>query len=256
MGDPERNRRGDDLAHVLRKRRTLLRSLADAPLDQRDLRNELGVSRSTVYKSLQELIDLDLVVERDGAYDLTGFGRLVWRNHSEYVAGLNRLEDGRRLIDALPADRWFPRTLFERGQISSPGRDAPDRPLDRLATAGDDAKRIRAVSPSGMPRFLADLHENVEAGEQTATLLVGNGAISRLRSAYEQFPEATRADGLEIRRLDDEIDFAVVLFDDDEVGLFGYNAGAIAGAAFSNDPDAFQWGERRFEEFLERSMEV
>ena len=246
----------DAIADVLRKRAPLLELLADTPRDQRDLRDELGVSRSTVYKSLKRLEDVGLVEDRDGSYALTGFGRLAWQRHDDHVARLRRLDSARRLLETLPDDRPFPPTLFERGRITVPGRHAPERPLDRLSEIGGEADRLRVVSPSGMPRFLADIHENVEAGDQTATLVLESDAIPRLRSGYDGFEAAAAADGLDVRGVPGELPYALVLFDGDELGVFGYEDGILVGAVFSDDRDALSWGERTFERTLERSARI
>ena len=244
------------LAGVLRKRSALLELLADAPRNQRDLRDELGVSRSTVYKALQELVEVGLVADRESEYALTGFGRLAWQRHDEYIARLHRLDTGRQLIETFPKDRPVPPSIFERGRIIVPGRHAPERPLDRLSAVGGAADRIRVASPSGMPRFLADLHENAEADEQAATIVVEADAVSRLRSEYDRFAAATATEGLEIRRIGGELPFAVVLFDDEEIGLFGYDGGVLVGAVFTSDDDALTWGERAFDRFVDRSVEI
>jgi predicted transcriptional regulator len=244
------------VADALRKRAPVLELLADGPRDQRDIRDELGVSRSTVYKSLQDLSSLDLVVERDGAYALTGFGRLAWRRHDEYVARLRRLAAGRRLIETLPDDRRFPQTLFERGRIAVPGRHAPERPLDLLSDLGSYADHLRVVSPSGMPRFMPDLHDNATTGEQTATIVVEADAVPRLRSGYERFEEAVAIEGLQLRRIDEQLPYALVVFDREAVGLFGYEEGVLVGASFSADDDALSWAVGVFERALERSAPI
>ena len=246
----------DAVADILRKRAPLLKLLADAPADQRDLRDELGVSRSTVYKSLKRLEEAGIVEDRDGVYALTGFGRMAWQRHDDYVARLRRLDAARRLLETLPDDRPFPPTLFERGRIAVPGRHAPERPLDRLSDLGEQADRLRVVSPSGMPRFLLDIHETVEAGDLTATLVLESDAIPRLRSGYDRFGAATAADGLDIRSVPGELPYALVLFDGEELGLFGYEEGILVGAVFSDDRDALSWGERAFERTLGRSTRI
>jgi predicted transcriptional regulator len=251
--DLEDHRDIDSLADTLRKRAPLLSLLADSPRDQRDLRDELNVSRSTVYKSLQELREADLVAERDGRYELTGFGRLAWKRHDDHVARLHRLAVGRGLIETLPDDRPIPLSLFERGQITVPGRHAPERPLDQLTDTGGHADHLRVLSPSGMPRLFSDIHENVDANEQTATIITEADAISRLRSGYDRFEAAIATDGLEIRRVNEQLPYAIVLFDAEVIGLFGYEDGLLVGAAFSSDADAIAWGERVFERAGERS---
>ncbi|MFO7925790.1 MAG: helix-turn-helix transcriptional regulator [Halobacteriota archaeon] len=239
------------IADILRKRAPLLELLADAPRDQRDLRDGLDVSRSTVYKSLQRLQKAGLITEENGRYALTGFGRLAWQRHDDYIARLSRLDAGRRLIETLPDDQQLPPTLFEHGRIAVPGRHAPERPLDRLSNLGERADHLRVLSPSGMPRFLGDIHANVEADEQTATIVTEVDAMTRLESSYERFGEAVTADGLDLYSVSEELPYALVLFDSDTLGLFGYEDGLLVGAAFTDCRDVLAWGERTFERIFD-----
>ena len=241
------------LADVLRKRSSLLETLADGPLTQRDLRDELGVSRSTVYKALQELESAGLVVGCPEGYALTGLGRLAWRRHDAYLARLDRLTVADRLLASVPPDQRLPLSLFEHGTVYVSGRHAPERPLEQMEARSEVADRLRCFSPSGMPRYLRNIHERVEADRQTATLVLERPALERLGAEYDRF-EAVRADpNVEFRVLGEELPFALVLFDGDELGFFAYDDGVPVGAAFSDDPDVVRWGERRFERRYERS---
>jgi biotin operon repressor len=244
------------VADILRKRSSLLKLLADGPRNQRDLRDELGVSRSTVYKALQRLQETGLIAEENGRYALTGFGRLAWQRHDDYIARLGRLDAGRRLIETLPDDRQLPPTLIEHGRIAVPGRHAPERPLDWLSDLGKEADNLRVLSPSGMPRFLGDVHENVEAGEQTATIVTESDAMARLKSNYERFEAAAAEEGLDLYRVSEELPYAIVLFDSDTLGLFGYEDGLLVGAAFTDCRDGLAWGERTFDRALERADRI
>jgi predicted transcriptional regulator len=107
-----------------------------------------------------------------------------------------------------------------------------------------------------MPRFLSVVHENVEAGDQTAAIIAEADAVSRLRSGYDRFEAAASTEGLELRRVDRQLPYAVVLFDADTIGLFGYEDGLLVGAAFSGDADAIAWGERVFERARDRSERI
>ena len=241
------------LADVLRKRSSLLETLADGPLTQRDLRDELGVSRSTVYKSLQELESAGLVVSCPEGYALTGLGRLAWRRHDAYLARLDRLTVADRLLASVPPDQRLPLSLFEHGKVYVSGRHAPERPLEQMETRGEAADRLRCFSPSGMPRYLGNIHERVDEGGQTATLVLERSALERLEADYERY-EVVRADtDIEFRVVGEKVPFALVLYDDDELGFFAYDDGVPVGAAFSDDPDVVRWGERRFERRYERS---
>lgn len=252
----DRERDVSAVADTLRKRAPVLERLADSPRDQRDLRDDLEVSRSTVYKALTELEDAGLVVDRGGEYALTGFGRLAWQRHDGYMARLSRLDDARRLLEAMPNDQRLPLSAFEHARIIVPGRHAPERPLERMEEFAEGADRLRVISPAGMPRYLANVHENVAAEEQRATLVIEGAALPRLRSGYDRFDEATDASGLDVRTVEEELPFAVILFDDDRLGLFAYEGGMLVGAAFTDDDAALSWGETVFARVLERSNSV
>ena len=245
MTDAERDTAA--LADVLRKRAPLLETLADGPLTQRHVRDELGVSRSTVYEALRELESAGLVVGRPEGYALTGLGRLTWRRRDCYLARLNRLTVADRLLASVPPDQRLPLSLFEHGKVYVSGRHAPERPLEQMEARSEVADRLRCFSPSGMPRYLENIHERVETGRQTATLVLERPALERLGAEYDRF-EAVRADpNVEFRVLGEELPFALVLFDGDELGFFAYDDGVPVGAAFSDDPDVVRWGERRYE---------
>lgn len=238
---------------ALRKRAPLLEALADGPLTQRDLRDALGVSRSTVYKALQDLETAGLVAGCDAGYRLTGLGRLAWRRHDAYLTRLDRLAAAERLLETVPADERLPLPLFEHGHVHVPGRHAPERPLDRLEERAEDADRLRCLSPAGMPRYFARIHERVLEGSQTATLLLEPPALDRLESDYDGYEAAVEESGIELRAVDREMPFALVLFDDAELGFFGYEDGVLVGAVFADDEAVVRWGERVFERHRERS---
>ena len=251
MTDAERDTAA--LADVLRKRAPLLKTLADGPLTQRDVRDELGISRSTVYKSLRELESAGLVVGCPEGYTLTGLGRLAWRRHDDYLARLDRLSVADRLLASVPPDQRLPLSLFEHGRVYVSGRHAPERPLEQMEARGEVADRLRCFSPSGIPRYLGNIHERVEAGRQTATLVLERPALERLETDYERFEAVRSEPDVEFRVVGEELPFALILYDDDELGFFAYDDGVLVGAGFSDDEDVVRWGERRFERRYERS---
>ncbi|MES3517476.1 MAG: ArsR family transcriptional regulator [Natronomonas sp.] len=244
------------LSSVLEKRSELLRTLAEGPRTQRALRDELGVSRSTVYKSLRELEAEGLVAEGTDRYRLTPFGRLAWRRHNDYRVRLARLDRTRELLSAIPESLRLPLSLFEQGRIVFPTRSNPERPLNRMSELGERADRLRCVSPAGIPRYLSNIHDRVEADEQTATLVVEPDALHQLEAGYDEFEAATAADGLRIRVVEERLSTGVVLFDDDAVGLFVYEGGALIGSVFGSTPGAVAWGESLFKDIDARSTRV
>jgi predicted transcriptional regulator len=244
------------VADLLDKRADLLGLLADGPRTQRTLRDELDRSRSTVYKALTELEEGGLVVEGDDGYALTGLGRLAWRRHDDYRARLDRLVVAEPLLNAIPADTRVPLSAFEHGRIVAPGRHAPERPFDRLESRGENTDRLRCFSPAGMPRYFADIHDLVATDDWTVELVVERDGIDRVRETYDDFAAAAEEPGFDVRVAAGELPFGLVVFDDDELGLFIYDEGSLVGAVFCGDPAVLQWGREVFDRERDRAIPV
>jgi predicted transcriptional regulator len=244
------------VADLLDKRAELLTCLADGPKPQRALRDELGRSRSTVYKAVTELEDHGLITERTDGYELTGIGRLAWRRHDDYRGRLDRLVAAEPLLNALPDATRVPLAVFEHGRVIVPGRHAPERPLDHLEALGEGTETIRCFSPAGMPRYFAGIHEDVAAGDRTAKLVIEDDGIDRVRSAYDDFEAAVSEPDFDVRIADGELPFAIAVFDEAELGLFVYDEGTLAGAAFCDDDAVLAWANQLFEREHDRATPV
>jgi predicted transcriptional regulator len=246
------------LREVLARRERLLAALGARPMDQRDLRDEVGISRSTAYKSLGELEDAGLVRQGgDGRYRLTQFGSLVHRRHSEYVARVGRLERARPVVEALPDDLLVPLSFLERGHTVVASPNAPERPLERLDAESERSHGYRVLSPIAVPRFLPGIHERVERGDLVAELLVGSGAVEYLRQ-YERFDEALLTDGFDLLRTDEPVEFGLFVRDDRELAaLFAYGPqGSVVGMVLSDAPEAYRWADRTYRRYRESATPV
>jgi len=243
---------------LLARRERVLGVLATGPMDQRDLRDALDVSRSTAYKALRELEEAGLVARTgDGRYRLTQFGSLAYRRHSEYVAAVGRLTAARTVVETLPDDLLVPLAFVERGHAVVASPHAPERPLDRLDEETDRSNDYRVLSPIAVPRFLPEIHEQVAEGDLVVELLVERGAVEYLRE-YDRLDDALDTDGFGLFRTDEPIEFGVLACDDRETAaLFAYGPqGGVAGMFVSDDPAAYRWADRTYRRYREAAVPV
>lgn len=242
---------GRRFREMLDRRGGVLDALAPGPMDQRELREEVGVSRSTAYKSLRELEEAGLIRQADdGRYRLTQYGSLVHRRHSEYVARLGRLAAAEPVVESLPADPAVPLAFVERGHAVVASPHAPERPLERLDAESDLSHDYRVLSPIAVPRFLPDIHDRVERDDLVVELLVGVGAVEYLRE-YDRLDEALRTAGFDLLRTDESLEFGLFVDDDREsAALFAYGEqGGVAGMILSDAADAYRWADRTYRRY-------
>ena len=238
-------------ASVAERRGDVLTALADRPLDQRDLRDTVSVSRSTVYKALRELEAADLVREGDdGRYRLTQYGRLVRRRHDDYEARRRRLEAAAPVLNALPESLLVPLSFVERGRVYTADRYAPERPFTQLEVVTGESDDYRCLSPIAVPRYMDRIHGQVEEDGLDVELLVERPAVEPLRS-YDRFDDALADPRFSLRAIDRELPFGLVVTDDTDVAcLFTYGeGGSLRGMLVTEDPTAYDWAGRQYERY-------
>jgi len=255
---PEDTEEDSAFRETLARRERVLGALGAEPMDQRELRDELDVSRSTAYKSLRELEEAGLVrQDGNGHYRLTQYGSLVHRRHAEYVARISRLRAARTVVEALPDDLLVPLAFVERGQFEIASPHAPERPLERLDAESRLSSDYRVLSPIAVPRLLAEIHDRVEEGDLVVELLVEAGAIDYLRE-YDRLDEALENDGFGLLDTEEPLEFGVFVDDDRETAaLFAYGPqGGIVGMLLSDAADAYRWADRTYRRYRESATTV
>jgi predicted transcriptional regulator len=240
----------DGLADVLETRASLLAALADGARDKRALRDELGVARSTVYKGVRQLVSLGLARKVDGEYELTAYGRIAHEHHHEYREQLARLAETRSVLAELPASVDLPSTFLADATVVTADRYAPERPLSTFEAVVEDTDRVCSLSPVALPRYMADLHEDVRAGDDRE-LVVERGAAAVLADAYDEFAAAL-ADGLVVYAIDEPLELGLTVFDDDAVTLTTYDEGSVRGILLAESEAAVEWAVETYESYRDR----
>lgn len=242
----------DGLGGALETRAELLAALADAdtPQAKRALRDELGVARSTVYKGLRELAALGLVRDTGDGYTLTALGRLGREAHERYRARLTDLSAARSVLADVPADAAVPPEFVADATVTTANRTEPERPLAAFETAVEDADCLRSLSPAALPRYMADLHDDVSEGK-SRELVVERPAASALEASYDEFDDALAA-GLDVYTLAEPLPFGLTLFDEEAAALTTYEGGNVSGILLSDAPEAYAWADETYETYRER----
>lgn len=234
---------------VVERRGDVLTALAGGPMDQRDLRDTVDVSRSTVYKALRELAAADLVREgEDGRYHLTQFGRLVRRRHDDYEARRRRLAAAEPVLNALSESLLVPLAFAEHGRVYTADRHAPERPFAQMERVSEASYHYRCLSPIAVPRYMEQIHGRVEDDGLEVELVVERPAIEPLQS-YDRFDEAATDPAFSLRATDAKLPFGLLITEDTGVAcLFTYGEnGSLRGMLVSEAPAAYEWAVDQYD---------
>jgi len=74
--------------------------------------------------------------------------------------------------------------------------------------------------------------------------MLAAAAGARLASPYDDSEAATAAEGLGVRVVRAERPSAIVSWDDEDLGVFDSDDGALVGAILADAPAVLRWGER------------
>jgi predicted transcriptional regulator len=250
----------DALLSTVVKRAEFLTALSSGPIPKRRLGDELGVSRSTVYKAVRELHEHELVERTEKGLALTLAGRIL---ESEYGAFRTVAEDVRRtreLLSILPAESEISTALIEDATVVFAERHAPNHPLRYFEELVENADRVHGISPVALQQYVELFHDRATTDGMTAELVLERPVVEYLITDYgEQLDEALASKHVSVWESDDTLPFGLIVGegDDDSVGVVVYDdRGELRGFVTNDTPAAVAWGKDVFETYCERATLV
>jgi len=249
-----------DVPEVIRtvvKRAELLDRLAEGSVSKRNLRDDLGVSRSTVYKAVRELERTNLVEEADAGPRLTLAGRLLADRYRSFAGVVADVVGHGPILDPIPHDAPLTTAVLDGGDHVLAERHAPNRPIAHVDTMVRDADRVVGFSPVVLPQYVDLFHEQLVSGELTAELVLESPVVDYLQSNHvDRIGEAMATGRLTLWETDATLPFGLVV-GDDGLALIVYEENGELRGLFRNDaPAALDWGREVFERFRADATEV
>ncbi|WP_276282000.1 helix-turn-helix transcriptional regulator [Halorussus caseinilyticus] len=247
-----------DVISTVVKRASFLDRLTDGPTSKRDLRDELNLSRSTVYKAVRELETHGLVTESDEGVELTLVGRLLADQYREFEARAAGVYDNESLLSVLPDDAPVTTDLLLGADTVLAERHAPTRPVTYIEALVRNADSVSGVVPVVLPQYVDLFHGELVTDDLTADLVLEDPVVEYLSDEHgERFGEALATGRLSIRRTDETLPFGLIAAEGDGIILIGYEGGGELRGIIRNDtPAALDWGERVFRNYWDEADEV
>lgn len=184
---------------VTRKRNTLLAALQSGPLYKRDIVDRLDISRSTVYRAIDELETAGLVTQQAGGWVTTDAGDVAIDCYRAFLDDAHTILSESEFFEHIPADCGVPLVVLRdnHGITAADQYRLADHITDRVQTA--DCYRALLPRIDGT-RHIRQCHALVTRHDSTVELLVPTDVLVHLR---EEFPhlssELATTDGFHVR---------------------------------------------------------
>lgn len=237
--------RGEIIALLVR-RHEVLRAVATTPRSKAELASALDLSRSTIDRSIRELVTYRLVEEADDGFITTTPGDLALAEYdrfSERLEGFGRIAEA---LSVLPADAPIDRSLLGNTEVTLADPDRPDRPTDAYAAVIEEATAIREIAPVIDPRLVETYRRRIVEEGLTVRLVATGDVTQRLVSAYTESLQATLETGrLSIREVE-SFPYRLTIAESAtglSVNVVTYTERGVHGFLKCIDPDAIQWAE-------------
>lgn len=235
------------IGDVVAQRADVLACLAARPRHNRDLQDDLGISRSTAYKALRELEEHSLCERTDEGFALTLTGRLTIDQYEKFREGIDAICVPGPLLKVLPADAIESLDVLHGAAVIFAERHAPNLPVSAIEDVVRDAETLRGMSPVLLPLYVELFHECIVDNKLDVSLLLEAPVVDHLVDQYRQaLDDVVDTGHAQIWKTDETLPFGLIVVErpDPQVALIVYDAGGELRGVITNDTQgAVDWGK-------------
>ena len=235
----------------LLRRSPLLEELQGGPLDRREVRDRLKISRTTSYRYCRLLEEVGAIEKTDDVYRLTDSGILL----TESLVRFKREADAAlELTPVLEAIQDAPVDIdlreFGDAIVTSAEHGDPYAPVARFLSLVEETETLRGIDLDIIaPLYIDEIQQPIINGMKTETIAISEATEYILDSYPEKCYDACVSGHLTVK-LHDNLPFGLVIFDH-RVGIGVPKPGSRTLSAFADtdSPHVRQWAEAVYETY-------
>lgn len=250
---PETGLDPDEAFDAVARRASVMECLMSGPKYNRDLRDELDISRSTAYKAVSELEDLNITRRGDEGYELTVLGELLFKQYREFHSRFQDICRPGKLLALLAPETEIPFALVAEAEVYTSEPHAPGLAIREVERVVTEASTLKGTGPVVFPRYVELFTDQLISDELEAELIYEQPVYHHLISEYEEdFKKTLRRDNLDVRVTDTELPFALMIIEKPtrKVAIVIYDdSGGIQGFIVNDSESAYAWGCDKWEEY-------
>lgn len=223
---------------------------------ERELRDQLSLSRSTVARSVDSLAEVGWVSDRSTEVRLTPVGRLVIGAFLQFSETMSTADD------LSPFLEWFPLSAFDievtdlrDGEITVVSDGDPLAPARKQTELLESTRRFRGLFPSMDLSGTKLVHERIVDGEFDAEIIVSSDVEATIRGErFAPLFEEMCSTGQLTVSVVDRIPFYLGLTENGITQIGVEDNDGFPQALLETENEAvYHWGEALFTEYHESS---
>ncbi|WP_292377320.1 helix-turn-helix transcriptional regulator [Methanosarcina sp. UBA289] len=251
-----------DVVFRSQKRRDLLLLLGEEPRTMEEIKTLLDVSPTAILPQIKRLTDSDLVIQKNGSYELTDMGDQVFKRVKSLVNVLILLERDNYWIEhdlsGIP-----PYLLNKIGDLKDCKLVEPDpsqifEPSTELLEFFSSSRYLMVFSSFYRPEFLP-LYTRLARLESNVTLIFTESVLEKIMQNYEKkIRKFTTLQNTELFVCNDGVKLAELMVSDRGmmVSLFDSNGRFYYDYMSCSEPEAINWAKELFEFYKSTAWQI
>ncbi|WP_292373752.1 helix-turn-helix transcriptional regulator [Methanosarcina sp. UBA411] len=251
-----------DVVFRSQKRRDLLLLLGEEPRTMEEIKTLLDVSPTAILPQIKRLTDSDLVIQKNGSYELTDMGDQVFKRVKSLVNVLILLERDNYWIEhdlsGIP-----PYLLNKIGDLKDCKLVEPDpsqifEPSTELLEFFSSSRYLMVFSSFYRPEFLP-LYTRLARLESDVTLIFTESVLEKIMQNYEKkIRKFTTLQNTELFVCNDGVKLAELMVSDRGmmISLFDSNGRFYYDYMSCSEPEAINWAKGLFEFYKSTAWQI
>lgn len=236
------------------RRAPMLTSLRSDPATPSDLVDELDLSRSTIHRAKESLLELDLIKQSNSYLELTRLGEVFADEIEQFSTQIGTATSLKPLLNTIGTCK-IPLEHFAGAKVTKPASRRPHISVRRIVELIEESDSLRMFSTVLSPIYVDVGYREMTSGMEIQAIF-DEQAIDIMLSEYPEKAYETIKTGNFDVYAHDGLPFELFLFDD-RMGMAAHDEDGIARVFVECDaPSAIQWAEDRYAHYFSDAESV
>ena len=238
---------------VLENRSEVLRYLVESPTTKPTLVDDLPLSRSTVDRAIDDLIEIDCVTADDGMYTSTTTGRIALAEYKQYQSTTQTIHKATTFLNQLSSDNPVDIQFLKGANITLSEPHAPDHALTSSIEILDQATAMKGLAPVVLSFYPDLLIDRLESGEFTTEIVAEEEVLTTLPDLPSSRSKSLQDyDAVSLYETDAPLPYALWIMEtaeQDFAGISAYDSSGVTGILINDSPEAVAWAEAQYQKY-------